>query len=84
MSFVIRGKGTVKDIAEIGAIFIKSIGGSPIYLRDIANVELDYPPPTGIFSKDYHDESIEGIVRHAPRREPFAGARAGARRRSRS
>ncbi len=61
-SYVIRGKGTVKDIAEIGAIFIKSLGGSPIYLRDIANIELDYPPPTGIFSKDYHDESIEGIV----------------------
>ena len=62
MSFVIRGKGTVQDIAEIGAIFIKSVGGSPIYLRDIATIELDYPPPTGIFSKDRHHESIEGIV----------------------
>ncbi len=62
MSFVIRGKGTVRDIAEIGAIFIKSVGGVPIYLRDVAVVELDYPPPTGIFSKDHHDESIEGIV----------------------
>ena len=28
----------------------------------MATVELDYPPPTGIFSKDHHDESIEGIV----------------------
>ena len=62
MSFVIRGKGSVQDTAEIGAIFIKSIDGSPIYLRDMATVELDYPPPTGIFSKDRLDESIEGIV----------------------
>ncbi len=62
MSFVIRGKGTVQDIPGIGAIFIKSVGGTPIYLRDIATVGLDYPPPTGIFSKDRHDESIEGIV----------------------
>src|SRR5208283_4507917 len=62
MSFVIRGKGSVQDAAEIGAIFIKSIDGSPVYLRDVAAVGLDYPPPTGIFSKDRHDESIEGIV----------------------
>ena len=34
----------------------------PIYLRDVATVGLDYPPPTGIFSKDHRDESIEGIV----------------------
>ena len=62
MSFVIRGKGTLKDIAEIGDIFIKSAGGSPIYLRDVATIDLDYPPPTGIFSKDSSDETIEGIV----------------------
>ena len=62
MSFVIRGKGSVQDAAEIGAIFIKSIDGSAVYLRDVASVGLDYPPPTGIFSKDRHDESIEGIV----------------------
>ena len=62
MSFVIRGKGSVQDTAEIGAIFIKSVDGTPVYLRDIAAVGLDYPPPTGIFSKDRHDESIEGIV----------------------
>jgi cobalt-zinc-cadmium resistance protein CzcA len=62
MSFVIRGKGSVQDTAEIGAIFIRSIEGSPVYLRDVAAVGLDYPPPTGIFSKDRRDESIEGIV----------------------
>ena len=62
MSFVIRGKGSVEDTAEIGAIFIKSVDGTPIYVRDVATVGLDYPPPTGIFSKDRRDESIEGIV----------------------
>ena len=29
MSFVIRGKGSVETAAEIGAIFIKSVGGTP-------------------------------------------------------
>ena len=62
MSFVIRGKGSLETMAEIGAIFIKSIGGTPVYLREIATVGLDYPPPSGIFSKDLTDEAVEGIV----------------------
>ena len=62
MSLVIRGKGSLETTDQIGAIFIKSVGGTPVYLRDIAAVGLDYPPPSGIFSKDQHDESIEGIV----------------------
>jgi cobalt-zinc-cadmium resistance protein CzcA len=62
MSFVIRGKGSLQDEAEIGAVFIKSVAGTPVYLRDVATVGLDYPTPSGIFSKDWTDESVEGIV----------------------
>ncbi len=62
MSFVIRGRGALQDTAELGAIFIKSIDGTPIYVRDVADVGLDSMVPAGIFSKDYTDESVEGIV----------------------
>ena len=62
MSLVIRGKGSLETTGQIGAIFIKSLGGTPVYLRDIASIGLDYPPPSGIFSKDDHDNSVEGIV----------------------
>jgi cobalt-zinc-cadmium resistance protein CzcA len=62
MSFVIRGKGTLKDESEIGNVFIKSVTGTPVYLRDVATVSLDSPVPSGIFSKDRTDESVEGIV----------------------
>ncbi len=62
MSLVIRGKGSLENTGQIGAIFIKSLGGTPVYLRDIASIGLDYPPPSGIFSKDGHDNSVEGIV----------------------
>lgn len=62
MSFVIRGRGSLQDAAEIGSVFIKSIGGTPIYVRDVAEVVLDSKVPAGIFSKDYTDESVEGIV----------------------
>ena len=36
MSFVVRGKGSLQDTAEIGSIFLKSVGGTPVYVRDIA------------------------------------------------
>ena len=62
MSFVIRGKGSLQDMEEIRSIFIKSVGGTPVYLRDLATVTLDSPVPSGIFSKDKTDEGVEGIV----------------------
>src|SRR5262245_33663563 len=41
MSFVIRGRGALRDLATIRATFIKSIGGTPVYLSDLAEVSLE-------------------------------------------
>src|SRR5262249_39792815 len=62
MSFVIRGRGALKDLATIKNTFIKSIGGTPIYLKDVAEVHLDSRVPSGIYSKNHIDESVQGIV----------------------
>jgi cobalt-zinc-cadmium resistance protein CzcA len=62
MSFVIRGRGALQDLAAIGATFVKSVGGTPIYLRDIADIDFDHKVPSGIFSKDATPEAVEGIV----------------------
>jgi len=62
MSFVIRGRGALQSVEEIGNIFIKSHGGTPIYVRDVADVEIDSKVPSGILSKDRNDATIEGIV----------------------
>src|SRR5262249_28275546 len=62
MSFVIRGRGSLQNEEQIRNIFIKSVDGTPIYLRDVATVGLDYQTPSGIYSKDRTDESVEGIV----------------------
>jgi cobalt-zinc-cadmium resistance protein CzcA len=61
-SFVVRGKGSLRDIPDIERIFVKSVGGTPVYVRDVGRVELIAKPPTGIFSKDDRDDSVEGIV----------------------
>lgn len=62
MSFVIRGRGALQDISEIGNIFIKTFGGTPIYVHDVADIEVDAKVPSGILSKDLKNETIEGIV----------------------
>jgi hypothetical protein len=62
MSFVIRGSGSIQSLRDIGNTYVKSVGGTPIFLRDVANVDLDHLSPFGIFSKDYTDEGVEGIV----------------------
>src|SRR3954463_13841680 len=35
MSFVIRGRGSLQNTFDIGAIFVKSFGGTPIRIRDV-------------------------------------------------
>jgi heavy metal efflux system protein len=62
MSYVIRGRGSLQNEEQIRNIFVKSVGGTPVYLRDLADVGLDYKIPSGIYSKDRTDESVEGIV----------------------
>jgi cobalt-zinc-cadmium resistance protein CzcA len=62
MSFVIRGKGALQTIGELENVFVKSVGGTPIYVRDVAQVRLDHPVPSGIFSKDAADSGVEGII----------------------
>jgi len=62
MSFVMRGRGSLPDLDTIGKTFVKSVGGTPIYLRDLGDVGLDHRVPSGIFSKYLNAEAVEGIV----------------------
>ncbi len=61
MSFVIRGGGALQTVRQIESVFVKSVGGAPVYLKDVATVGLDSPPPSGIFAKDREGEGVEGI-----------------------
>ncbi len=62
MSFVIRSSGTLETVKQIENVFVKSVGGTPIYLKDIATVDTDAMPPAGIYSKDFVDDGVEGIT----------------------
>jgi len=62
MSLVVRGKGQLENIDQIRNIFVKSIEGTPIYLKNVASVAIDTKVPNGIFGKDYQVPSVQGIV----------------------
>lgn len=62
MSLVIRSAGLLETVAQIENIFVKSVGGTPVYLKDVAAVGPAAMTRSSIYSKDRTDESIEGIV----------------------
>ncbi len=77
MSLVVRGKGQIETLEQIRNIFVKSIEGTPIYLKDVATVAVDTKVPNGIFrGKDREDPSVQGIVL-LHEEEPLAGPGAG-------
>jgi cobalt-zinc-cadmium resistance protein CzcA len=62
MSLVIRSAGALESVRQLENIFVKSVAGTPVYLKDVATVGVDAMTPSSVYSKDRTDEAIEGIV----------------------
>ncbi len=66
--FAVRGLGAIQNITDIENIVIKSENGVPVFISDVASVELAPPPPGGILGYTIPDDNIhvnngiEGIV----------------------
>ncbi|WP_419869879.1 efflux RND transporter permease subunit [Chryseobacterium sp. CT-SW4] len=66
--FAVRGLGTLKTEKDIGNIVLKSENGVPVYIRDVASVEIAPPPPNGVLGYSLPKEKIavnsgvEGII----------------------
>lgn len=58
---LVRSVGMVTSTKEIGEIVVGSHHGTPILLRDVANVAIGSPPRTGVSSKDGR-EAVVGIA----------------------
>jgi cobalt-zinc-cadmium resistance protein CzcA len=62
MSFVIRGRGIMEHEEDLENTVINSVGGTPVFLRDLARVDIEGRAPSGMFGKDDVDYAVEGIV----------------------
>ncbi len=60
--YVIRGKGYIKGINDLGNIVLKTSGGTPVLLKDVARVELGPDERRGITELNGEGEVASGIV----------------------
>jgi len=60
--FIVRGVGLIKDVSDIENIVLKSTGGTPTSIRDVAQVKVGEAVRMGAAIKNGKDECVGGIV----------------------
>ena len=60
--YLIRGIGLLRNADDIGMIVVTSHGGTPVLIRDVANVVIGHVPIEGIVGQDEADDIVAGIV----------------------
>jgi len=60
--YIVRGVGLIKDVSDIENIVLKSSGGTPTYIRDVAQVKVGEAVRMGAAMKNGRDECVGGIV----------------------
>ncbi|MBK8062877.1 MAG: efflux RND transporter permease subunit [Betaproteobacteria bacterium] len=60
--YMVRGIGLVKDLDDIRNIVLKEVGGTPVYIRDVAEVSFGEEVRFGAMVKDGYTEAVGGVV----------------------
>ena len=60
--YLIRGVGLINDTDDIGNIVLKEVNGTPIFIRNVANVRMGTEVRQGAVIKDGVTESVAGVV----------------------
>nr|UXE44281.1 cobalt-zinc-cadmium resistance protein CzcA [uncultured bacterium] len=61
-SMVVRGVGLIHSPTDIENIVLSAVGGVPVFLKDVARVQIGAALQTGIFGVDKKTGGVEGIV----------------------
>lgn len=61
-SYLIRGVGLIKGVDDIRNIVLKELRGTPVYIRDVAEVALGHEVRHGAMIKDGYTEAVGGVV----------------------
>ncbi|HZQ75000.1 MAG TPA: CusA/CzcA family heavy metal efflux RND transporter [Burkholderiales bacterium] len=59
---VVRGIGQVHSLEDIRNVTLAAQNGTPVLLRDVAEVAVGYKPRLGIAGQDADDDIVEGII----------------------
>ena len=60
--YLIRAVGMIRTVEDIGNIVLKQQGGVPVYVRDVAEVQIGSEVRQGAIIKGGYTESVSGIV----------------------
>src|SRR6266404_2211769 len=60
--YLIRGIGLLRSSEDISNVVITQRQGTPILMRDLANVEVSSVPRQGVMGQDGDDDIVTGIV----------------------
>lgn len=60
--YLIRGVGLARGVDDLGSIVLKEVSGTPVYVRDVANVTIGHEVRQGALVKNGETESVGGIV----------------------
>lgn len=55
-------KGLLRDIADVQGIVLKTRDGSPVYLKDVAEVKIGHQTRNGVVTKDGRGEAVLGMA----------------------
>ncbi len=60
--YLVRGIGLVRDLDDIRNIVLKEVDGTPVYIRDVAEVALGEEVRQGAMVKNGYTEGVGGVV----------------------
>lgn len=61
-SFLVRGLGLVNSTQDIESIIIENVNGTPIRIKDVAQVSESFRPRLGKVGRGNQEDVVEGIV----------------------
>ncbi len=60
--YIVRGTGLIASLQDVSDIVVKEHGGTPIFVRDVADVKFGPDTRQGAVAKDGKGEAVAGIV----------------------
>ena len=61
-SYYIRGLGLIRDTSDIGNIVLAVHNGIPVYVADVAQVQIGHAVRLGQFGFNRQEEAVEGVI----------------------
>ena len=58
----LRGVGLLRDIPDVERVVLRAHDGTPVYLRDVADVVIGAEPRQGAVTRDARGEAVAGMV----------------------